>query len=162
MASDEFLIYAAEILLGAAHADGEMDGIEEDALIELLEDALVEDGELPDEIHEVIEEFDPDEFDLEAVEEHIADEPIEHRRALLVMVATLRDANGETDRAEDMFYVRLAEALDLETDLDEFDPEDLGFSGDEDVDPDADDDDDFLEDDGFEIEDGEEGDDDDA
>jgi uncharacterized tellurite resistance protein B-like protein len=149
MASDEFLIRAAEILLGAAHADGEMDGIEEDALIELLEDALVEDGELPDEIHEVIEDFDPDEFDLEAAAESIADEPDDHRRALLVMVATLRDANGEVDRAEDLFYVRLAEALDLETDLDEFDPDDLGFSPDEDGDPD--DDDSFLEEDGFEI-----------
>lgn len=150
MASDDFLIRSAEILLGAAHADGEMDGIEEDALIELLEDALIEDGELPDEIHEVIDEFDPDEFDLEASAETIADEPEEHRRALLVMVATIRDANGETDRSEDMFYVRLAEALDLETELDEFDPEDLGFDAGDDVDDD-DGSDSFLEEDGFEI-----------
>jgi uncharacterized tellurite resistance protein B-like protein len=133
LASDSFFIHAAEILMGAAHADGEVDGVEEDTIIGLLEGALDEDGELPDDIHNAIEEFDYEDFDLEAVAENITDEPVDIRRALLVMVATLREANGEIEAEEGLYYVRLAEALDLEVDADEFNPDDLGFPAEDEV-----------------------------
>ena len=131
--SEQFLLAAAEILLGAAYADGYMDGLEEDTIFALLEEATADDTELPDDFQEMIEEFDPEEFDLESVAEPLVDEPEEHRRVLYSMVATLRD-----EVEEDLFLVRLAEALDLETDLvEEFDAG-LVFE--------ADDDDDYLDD----------------
>ena len=135
MASDSFFVHAAEILIGAVCQDEEeIVSIEDDAIIELLEEALADDGELPDELHEAIEDFDYENFDLEASAELIADEPEEHRRALLVMVATLRASSGDFDPDDDGYYIRLAEALDLEVEADEFDPEDLGFPPEEDED----------------------------
>lgn len=132
-ASRTFLRIATEILMGAAFSDGVFEETEEDALIDLLLEAIDAD-ELPDELYTAMEEFDPDDFDLEATAEPLADEPYEHRNYLMSMVFKVRavDPNddplggeleeedpedGINNEVEDDFRYRLAEALDIDLDL---------------------------------------------
>lgn len=118
--SENFLYNCARILMGAAHADGLIDGLEEDTIINLLNE-MIGDEDLPDEVLQVLSDFDAEEFNLEAVAEELAEEDENHRYRLLQMTAELREADGVIDMEEDEFMLRLAEALDLEAEyMDEF------------------------------------------
>lgn len=132
-ASPTFLRIATEILMGAAFSDGMFEEVEEDTLVDILLEAMDAD-ELPDELYTIIEEFDPDEFDLEATAEPLTDEPFEHRNYLMSMVFRVRSVDpsdnplggeleaedsedGINNDVEDDFRYRLAEALDIDLDL---------------------------------------------
>jgi uncharacterized tellurite resistance protein B-like protein len=118
--SENFLYNCALILMGAAHADGLIDGLEEDTIINLLGE-MIDDDDLPDEVIQVLSEFDPEEFNLEAIAEEVSEEDEAHRYRLLQMTAALREADGVIDMEEDEYMLRLAEALDLEAEyMDEF------------------------------------------
>lgn len=128
--SENFLYNCARILMGAAYADGLIDGIEEDTIINLLNE-MIGDEDLPDEVIQVLNDFDLEEFNLEAVAEELAEEEESHRYRLLQMTASLREADGAIDMEEDEFMLRLAEALDLEAEYMEEFTNDTGFEPDE-------------------------------
>ena len=128
--NEDFLLTCAHILMGAAYADGSFDDLEEDAIINIMMQVTGEE-DYEDEIFEVIEEFDEEEFNLEVLAEPLLDEPEELRLLLMKMVAILREANGVIELEEDDYLMRLAEVLDLEAEfMDDYATE-AGFEPDE-------------------------------
>src|SRR5262245_42744306 len=91
-----------DLLLGAAYADDNLAGDEEEAVRELLGD-LLDNFELPPEVEARIEGFDPDEFDLKkALANFLADPPM-HKKKLLELVAAVHSADEELDLDEDQY-----------------------------------------------------------
>ncbi len=113
--SEEFLLTCAYILMGAAHADGSIDDLEEDTIVNLLSQVTGEE-DFEDEIYDIIGEFDEEEFNLEVLAEPLLDEPEELRLVVVRMVALLREAHGVTLEDDD-YLMRLAEVLDLEAEF---------------------------------------------
>jgi len=104
-----------DLLLGAVHADDRMKG-EETAAVRRLMERVLDVDELPEEIDEHIDGFDPDAFDLdEAAADFASDPPIKKRR-LLELVAAVFDADEEVDFEEDAYMRSLAEALGVPED----------------------------------------------
>lgn len=103
----------AEILLGAIHADGRQLGEEKRAVTALLRELILR-PELPPELAERIERFDPAQFRLEeALAEFERDPPMQRRR-LLELVAKICVSDGEFDIDEDDYLRRLARGLKME------------------------------------------------
>lgn len=101
-----------DLLLGAVYADSRLHGDEVTAVKRLLGELL--DDELPEEIVDRIDGFDPDSFDLLESAEEFADDPATSKRTLLELVAAVFDADGEVDFDEDDYMRELAEALGLD------------------------------------------------
>jgi uncharacterized tellurite resistance protein B-like protein len=118
--SDHFLYHCAQILMAAAYADGTVDGIEEDTILGLFTE-MSEEDEPPRAAMRGLKDFDEEDFNLEAAAEELIDEDEPLRYKVLQMAATLREADGVIELAEDDFLLRLAEALDLEAEyIEEF------------------------------------------
>lgn len=98
-----------DILLGAVYADSERTDAEIEAVEKLL--AGVFDGELPGEVAQRLESFDPAKFALGEAIEPFADDPDELKRKLLELVAAVRDADELVDLEEDAYIERVAAAL---------------------------------------------------
>lgn len=100
----------ADLLLGAAAADGLYDRVEIDVVV----DALCELGgldELPDDLVEHLKAFDPDAFDLERTCARIDAETPEKRRSLLQLIAKVTEADEIHDLDEEHYIIRAARAL---------------------------------------------------
>ena len=119
--SENFLVQSAIILMGAAYADGLIDGIEDDTILSMMAE-LVDEGDLPEEVKEAIDDFDPDNFNIEVAAELLLEEPEAHRHHLLQMVAMLRETNEDIEAEDDDFTLRLAELLEIETDFAAYPP----------------------------------------
>jgi uncharacterized tellurite resistance protein B-like protein len=106
-------VLVAQVLLGAAHADDEIDGDEVATVTALLELAT---GRklLPLEIGRAMRDFDPARFDLEGTVRALGLETDEDKRHLLELIAAVHDADEVWDLAEDAYLRRVAEALGLE------------------------------------------------
>jgi len=95
------------------YADDRFEDEEKKAVRRLLSDLICR-PELPPELEERIEQFDPSKFDMVATaRDFIADPPM-NRRRLLELVAQLCVADGELDFEEDDYLHRLARALGME------------------------------------------------
>ncbi len=101
-----------QLFLGALYADQRCMEAEKSAVRRLLRDLIVR-PELPPELEQLIEGFDPAGFDLEAVARDFAIDPPMNRRRLLELVAQLCLADGELDLAEDDYLHKLAKALGM-------------------------------------------------
>jgi uncharacterized tellurite resistance protein B-like protein len=101
-----------QLFLGALYADRRCLDTEKSAVRRMLRDLIVR-PELPPEIEQLVEEFDPARFDLEAVARDFAADPPMNRRRLLELVAQLCAADGELDLDEDDYLHRLAKALGM-------------------------------------------------
>lgn len=101
-----------DILLGAAYADTHFHHREK-AFVRAHLVALCG-GELPRELAERIEAFDPEMFTLEPAAAAFAADSWQTRRDLLELVASLNDTDGVLDLSEDDYLRRLAGALGAE------------------------------------------------
>lgn len=101
-----------QLFLGALYADRRCVEAEKRAVRRLLTDLIVR-PELPAEVEAMIEQFEPERFDLEATARDFAKDPPMNRRRLLELVAQLCLADGELDLDEDDYLHRLARALEM-------------------------------------------------
>ena len=101
-----------QLFLGALYADRRCAEAEKREVRRLLCDLIVR-PELPPELEHLIDNFNPDAFDLEAVARDFASDPPMNRRRLLELVAQLCMADGELDLDEDDYVHRLARALGM-------------------------------------------------
>lgn len=101
-----------QLFLGALYADRRCVDAEKNAVRRLLRELIVR-PELPPEIEQLIEDFDPARFDLGAVARDFAIDPPMNRRRLLELVAQLCLADGELDLDEDEYLHKLAKALGM-------------------------------------------------
>jgi uncharacterized tellurite resistance protein B-like protein len=103
----------ADLFLAAVYADQRFVAEEKRAVTRMLCDLIVR-PELPPELLQRIEDFDPSKFDLAATANDFVSDPPMQRRRLLELVAQLCVSDGELDLAEDDYLHRLARALGME------------------------------------------------
>jgi uncharacterized tellurite resistance protein B-like protein len=103
----------ADLLMGAAHADGRLEGLEESTVKRLLREIMGVPS-LPMDLEFRLAEFKPDARDFAAVTAAFADDtPLEKRR-LLELISTLTGADGEFDLAEDAYVRQVGLAIGLD------------------------------------------------
>ena len=112
MAVDANLMAVADILLGAAYADGTGDGSEILAVRDLLKEITGE-KELPEELEKRVSTFTVKSFDLAKSANAFKESPKITPRRMLELCATIRDADGEHDLAEDDYIKKVGKALGL-------------------------------------------------
>ncbi|MEL6180110.1 MAG: hypothetical protein AAFS10_14215 [Myxococcota bacterium] len=106
----EELMLIADILMGAAHADGEEEVAEVSAIEDILTDLLH--GEpLPEAISGHLIAFDPASFDVQATCAKLHLATAEDRRTLLALVAEVTDADDVHAMAEDEYIRVVAQAI---------------------------------------------------
>ncbi|HVY30859.1 MAG TPA: exopolysaccharide biosynthesis polyprenyl glycosylphosphotransferase [Polyangiaceae bacterium] len=101
-----------EVLLAAAHADGEMCGREQRTVRRIME-RLTDSSFLPPALAERIEAFDPTEFDAREAAELLLEITPQQRRHVLELVREVCDANNAFDLSEERFLLDLTRALEL-------------------------------------------------
>ena len=102
--------HIADVLLGAAHADGRTEMNEEAVIYQLLA-GLLDGNELPEEIVRHIAGFDPARFDLERSCAALGLDAPADRRRLLALVAQVVDVDDEEDLDEGHYIIRLARCI---------------------------------------------------
>ena len=106
----EQLKFLAELLLGAAYADGEYDGHEAEAIGDILR-KQVRDGELPVEVTGHLAGFDVDEWSVAAACSALGLEGSEQRRAVLQLISEVTHADDVLDHDESEYIRVVGEAL---------------------------------------------------
>jgi putative colanic acid biosynthesis UDP-glucose lipid carrier transferase len=101
-----------EVLLAAAHADGEMCGREQRSVRRIMQ-RLTARLDLAPELEERIAAFDPNEFDAREAAEMLLEITPQQRRHVLELVREVCDANNAFDLTEERFLVDLTRALEL-------------------------------------------------
>jgi putative colanic acid biosynthesis UDP-glucose lipid carrier transferase len=102
----------ANLMLGAAHADGEFCEVERESVRGLLCQLLGSD-QLPEPLERQLVEFDPKRFDLEQAIAEFHHDAHTAKRRLLELVRKVCDADTVVDIQEDNYMVALALALSL-------------------------------------------------
>lgn len=102
-----------DLLMGAAYADGSLEGREEATVRRLLGE-LLDGAALPAETDARIAGFDRKAFDLDAAAAHFRADSPERKRKLLELVVAVRDADDVFDTDEDDYMTSLARALDMQ------------------------------------------------
>lgn len=102
--------HVADILLGAAHADGAKDGSEEARIRRLLGELLGSET-LPAALDAHLAGFDLAGFDLARTAAVFADDPADRKRQLLELVAAVGDADDILDTREDDYLAQVAKAI---------------------------------------------------
>jgi uncharacterized tellurite resistance protein B-like protein len=102
-----------DIFLAAAFADQRFADKERAYVRDLIRDLLAV-RQLPPELSERIEGFDPHAFDLPAAAAEFAREPPMSRRRLMELIAYVTMADGEQNADEDAFLRAFGEALGLQ------------------------------------------------
>ena len=100
-----------DLLLGAAHADHKLEPSERRELHDTLADLAG--GELPKEIEEQIDRFDPKTFDLDRTAAAFATDSEDERRRLLFLAAAINDAKGKADTAAAAEMQKMTSTLPL-------------------------------------------------
>ncbi len=109
---EDLLRTLADVLLAAAHADGQIDSRERRTVARLLTE-LSGTGQLPRWLEEHVAGFDPSTFDLTAATERLRRLPPPQRRHVAELVRAVCDANNAFDLEEERFLVALVLALSL-------------------------------------------------
>jgi len=84
----------AELMLGAAHADGEVTWAERGAIGKAMAD-FVGTGQLPDAVRDCIQDFDPVGFDPQQAVSRLTLKTARDRKELLALVSRVVDADAE-------------------------------------------------------------------
>ena len=114
------ICHVAELLLGAANADGDFDGHEAETIGDILR-SLVPGEALPNEVTSHLAQFDVDELDLNASATPLRALPEDARQAILKLIVQVVDADEIHDMAEDRYIKQVAEALNVdESHVDQF------------------------------------------
>jgi tellurite resistance protein len=101
-----------DIFLGMAYADGHMPDRERSYVCEVVLD-LLNTYDLPPEVEQRIDRFDPAKFDLESAAADFLREPPMSARRLLELAAYVSLADGEMSEREEKYIDRLGVALRL-------------------------------------------------
>lgn len=101
-----------DVLLGAAYADDHFHE-RETAWVRAYLVAICG-GELPRELADRIDAFDPGGFDLERAAAAFTGDSNEQKRDIVKLVAALHDADEELDLAEDDYLRAVARAIDAD------------------------------------------------
>lgn len=107
------ICHVAELLLGAANADGDFDGHEAETIGDILR-SLVPGQALPGEVTSHLAQFDVDELDLAASTAPLRALSEASREAILNLVVKVVDADEVHDMAEDHYIQQVAEALGVD------------------------------------------------
>jgi uncharacterized tellurite resistance protein B-like protein len=102
----------ANLLMGAAYADDDLDGRELETVRKLLTEAMGED-ELPADIESKLDLFDPDEFDVQETVDAIDLKDDDMKLKLLELIVAVHDSDEMLDVGEDEYVVEVAEAMGL-------------------------------------------------
>jgi len=103
------LEHIADLLMGAAYADGRLEGSETEAVRKILGE-LVE-GEVPVALLGRIDNFDPGSFDVGATCRALQLPGHADRRALLALLAHVSDADDVHDLDESAYIRKVADAI---------------------------------------------------
>ncbi len=104
------LKHLAELLLGAAYADGDYDGHEAEAIGDILR-GQVHDGELPAAVTGHLAGFDIDELVVEDAAAGLALGEANERRAVLQLISEVTHADDVLDHEESEFIRVVGRAL---------------------------------------------------
>ena len=114
------LVAIAELLLGAAHADGHVSWPERGAIARVLAGFVAAD-ELPEAVRERVQGFDPSQLDVEAAVSRLTVRTSRDRKELLALVSRVVDADAELVPDEIGYLKRVAAAIGAnDTELAEF------------------------------------------
>jgi uncharacterized tellurite resistance protein B-like protein len=102
-----------QLLMGAAFADQTLDGRELMAARKLVLQVLGE-RRLPKELSDIMVEFDPKNFDMEASVSPLRGLPKAAKRKILELIGTINEADDVIDIAEDVYLEAVALSLGLE------------------------------------------------
>lgn len=111
--SNDELGAIADLLMGAAAADGRLDRVEKTVIVDALR-KLAGLGAPPPELTARVREFDPGSFDLAATCAAIDSTSVERRRLLLQLLARVVEADEILDLDEEHYLKRAARALGAE------------------------------------------------
>jgi uncharacterized tellurite resistance protein B-like protein len=100
----------AHVLVGAAHADGQVQ-MEEEAIILQLLAGLLDQDQLPEEIIESLGAFDPETFDLQETCKALAADTSERRREILSLVAQVTEVDEIHDLDESHYILQVARGI---------------------------------------------------
>lgn len=109
--SDRFE-HIANLLMGAAHADDDLDGRELDTVRKLLTEAMGED-ELPHGIEAKLHLFDPEEHDIAATVAAIDLPDDDMKMKLLELIVAVQESDEIVDYNEDEYIISVAKAMKL-------------------------------------------------
>lgn len=101
-----------DLLMAAAHADGEFDGLEAGEIADALDEVV--NGEMPAELSIRLSRFNPDEFDMAATVAVLASLAHEDKLAVLSLVTRIIEADALHDLAEAEFLRGVAWELDCQ------------------------------------------------
>lgn len=102
----------AELLMGAAYADGTLDGSEMKEVVKLLAELLETDPEtLPESVLTKLSVFEAEDFDLDAACKSLALPESKDRRSLLALLSKISDADDIHDLEEGDYIRRVAELI---------------------------------------------------
>lgn len=104
------LQWVADILMGAAYADGTLEGSESESVRRVLRE-LLDGAELPAELVDRIEHFDPQSQDLQAACDQLKLESEDDRRVLLNLVASITESDESHDLDESAYIRRVGACL---------------------------------------------------
>jgi len=99
----------ADLLMGAAHADGTLEGVEAEAVRRILRELL--EAELPADLASRLESFDASSFDIQEATDKLDISESEDRRWLLNLVSTVVEADESHDLEESAYIKRVGAAL---------------------------------------------------
>lgn len=103
----------SELLMGAAHVDGEYDGDEAEAMGDALYEVM-DGAPLPDAVSGHLARFDVETLDVEAACRPLRSSEAPARRAVLALVSYVLDADGVLSEAESAYIARVGAALGAE------------------------------------------------
>ena len=102
----------ADLLLGAAYADGRLETREKESVRTLLTGLTPSQTQSP-ELEARIEGFQPDGFDLGQVAQQFAKDPPVSKTRLLELIAAVNESDEVLDLSEDDYLRQLAAHLDM-------------------------------------------------
>lgn len=102
----------ADLLMGAAYADNQLDGRELDTVKKLLAEVMSLD-QIPEEMAARLEGFDAKSFDASAAARSLELDSEEEKRHLVELIAAVTEADEELDLDENDYLEGVANALDL-------------------------------------------------
>lgn len=111
--NEEELTLVADVLMGAAHADGDYDGREAMQIRKILAE-LVGEENMPAQLGTHLKDFDIEAFDLDATVSQLHLSGPDDRRGLLALVARVTDADQVHDLQESDYIRAVAEAIGAE------------------------------------------------
>ena len=104
------LVAIADLLLGAAHADGHVSWPERSAIGRVLA-GFVNADDLPDAVRERVQSFDPTALDIDRAVAQLTVKTSRDRKELLALVSRVIDADAELVPDEVGYLKRVAAAI---------------------------------------------------